>query len=116
MFATAGLFGVLAYIGYATKRDLSKLGTILYAALIIAIALTLINLFIGNGLVDIVLDWVVLLVFAGLTAYDMNKIKMMSESTGIDQEKVAIYGAFQLYLDFINMFLRILEIFGKRRN
>ncbi len=61
------------------------------------------------------LDWVILGIFAGLTVYDMNKIKVMSEE-GYDEEKVAIYGAMQLYLDFINIFLRILEIVGSRKN
>ncbi len=115
LLATAGFFGVLAFIGYTTKKDLSKFGTVLMAVLIIAIVLTLINLFVGNSILDLFLDWVVLIVFAGLTIYDMNKIKMMSQNYGIDQEKIAIYGAMQLYLDFINMFLRILEIFGSRR-
>ena len=116
LFATAGLFGVLAFIGYRTNKDLSKFGTVLMAALIIAVILTIINLFAGSSMLDIILDWAVLLIFAGLTIYDMNKIKMMSENYGINQEKVAIYGAMQLYLDFINMFLRILEIFGNKRN
>lgn len=116
LFATAGLFGILAFIGYRTNKDLSRFGTVLIAALIMAVLLTIINVFIGSSMLDIVLDWVVLIIFAGLTMYDMNKIKMMSENYGIDQEKVAVYGAFQLYLDFINMFLRILEIFGNKRN
>ena len=103
-------------MGYKTNKDLTKFGTVLFAALIIALILTIINIFLGSGLLDIALDWAVLFIFAGLTVYDMNKIKSMSENYGIDQEKVAIYGAMQLYLDFINMFLRILEIFGKRRN
>lgn len=116
LFATATFFGILAYIGYKTDKDLSKFGTILMAALIVALILTLVNFFIGSDGLDIILDWAILGIFAGLTAYDMNKVKMMSETYGYDQEKVAIYGAMQLYLDFINMFLRILEIFGDRRN
>lgn len=116
LFATAAFFGILAYIGYKTDKDLSKFGTVLMAALIVALILTVINLFIESNGLDIILDWVVLGIFAGLTAYDMNTVKAMSENYGYDQEKVAIYGAMQLYLDFINMFLRILEIFGNRRN
>lgn len=116
LFATAGFFGILSYMGYKTNKDLSKLGTVLTAALIVAVILTLINLFVGNAGLDMILDWVILVIFAGLTAYDINKVKMMSEDYGYDQEKVAIYGAMQLYLDFINMFLRILEIFGRRNN
>lgn len=116
LFATSAFFGILAYTGYKTDKDLSKFGTILMAALIVALILTLVNFFIGSDGLDIILDWVILGIFAGLTAYDMNKVKMMSETYGYDQEKVAIYGAMQLYLDFINMFLRILEIFGDRKN
>ncbi len=116
LFATSAFFGILAYIGYKTDKDLSKFGTILMAVLIVALILTLVNFFIGSDGLDIILDWVILGIFAGLTAYDMNKVKMMSETYGYDQEKVAIYGAMQLYLDFINMFLRILEIFGDRKN
>ncbi len=116
LFATSAFFGILAYIGYKTEKDLSSFGTILMAALIVALILTLVNFFIGSDGLDIILDWAILGIFAGLTAYDMNKVKMMSETYGYDQEKVAIYGAMQLYLDFINMFLRILEIFGDRRN
>ena len=103
-------------MGYRTQRDLTKFGNVLMAALIVAVVLTIINIFVGSAGLDIVLDWAILAIFAGLTVYDMNKIKFLSENYGIDQEKVAIYGAMQLYLDFINMFLRILEIFGRRRN
>lgn len=115
LFATAGFFGILAYMGYKTERDLSKFGNVLMAALIMALIVTLINIFLGSSTLDIVLDWVILGVFAGLTIYDMNKIKVLSEA-GYDAEKTAIYGAMQLYLDFINIFLRILQLFGSRRD
>lgn len=116
LLATAGFFGILAFVGYKTQKDLSKFGTTLFAVLITGLVLTLLNLFIGSEPLDIALDWIILVVFAGLTIYDMNKIKEMSQNYEIDQEKVAIYGAMELYLDFINMFLRILEIFGSRRD
>ncbi len=116
LFATAGFFGILAYMGYKTEKDLSKFGNVLFAALIMALILTLINIFLKSSGLDIVLDWVILGIFAGLTMYDMNKVKVMSEEYDIDQEKVAIYGAMELYLDFINMFLRILEIIGRRND
>lgn len=115
LFATAGFFGILAYMGYKTEKDLSKAGNILMAALLMAIIVTLLNFIIGSSTLDIVLDWVILGIFAGLTIYDMNKIKVMTEA-GYDEEKVAIYGAMQLYLDFINMFLRILQIINSRKN
>lgn len=114
LFATAGFFGILAYMGYKTEKDLSRFGNVLFSALIMALILTLINIFLGSSGLDIILDWVILGIFAGLTMYDMNKVKIMSEEYDIDQEKVAIYGAMELYLDFINMFLRILEIIGRR--
>lgn len=95
---------------------MSSWGTVLTAALIVALILTLVNLFVGSSGLDILLDWVVLGIFAGLTMYDMNTIKMLSENYGYDQEKVAIYGAMQLYLDFVNMFIRILSIFGRRND
>ena len=116
LFATSAFFGILAYIGYKTDKDLSSWGTVLTAALIVALILTLVNLFVGSSGLDILLDWVVLGIFAGLTMYDMNKVKMLSENYGYDQEKVAIYGAMQLYLDFVNMFIRILSIFGRRND
>ena len=115
LFATAGFFGILAYMGYKTERDLSKFGNVLMAALIMALIVTVINIFLGSSTLDIVLDWVILGVFAGLTIYDMNKIKVLSE-IGYDPEKTAIYGAMQLYLDFINIFLRILQLFGSRKD
>ncbi len=114
--ASAILFGGLALIGYKTKADLSKWHTILFGVLIVGVILSIINIFIGNGMLDLVLDWVILLVFFGITIYDMNKIKNLSEEVDLDQEKLHIYGAMELYLDFINIFIRILSIFGKRRS
>lgn len=113
--ATAAMFGILAYIGYKTDKDLSNLGTIFTVALIVGLVVTLINLFIGSTMLDIILDWVMLFLFFGLIVYDMNKIKAMQESGFCDDEKLYIYGAMELYLDFINIFLRILSIFGKNK-
>ena len=113
---TAGLFGILSLIGYTTKKDISKWGSILTVALLVGLVLTVINIFVGSSLLDIVLDWAILLIFFGLTIYDINKIKLMQESGFCDDEKLYVYGAMQLYLDFINIFLRILSLFGKRRN
>ena len=115
-FATAILFGGLSLYGYYTKKDMTKAGTILTVALIVGLIVSIINLFIGNTLLDIVLDWVMLLVFSGLTIYDMNKIKNMQEIIEYDSEKLYIYGAMELYLDFINIFIRILSIFARRRD
>ena len=113
---TAALFGVLAFIGKTTDKDLSNWGTYLIIALLIGLVLTIINFFIGSSMLNIVLDWAILFIFFGLTVYDTNKIKNMYESGFMDNEKLYVYGAMELYLDFINIFLRILSIFGKRRN
>ena len=113
---TAALFGILAFIGKTTDKDLSNWGTYLIIALLIGLVLTIINFFIGSSMLNIVLDWTILFIFFGLTVYDTNKIKNMYNSGVMDNEKLYVYGAMELYLDFINIFLRILSIFVKRRN
>lgn len=114
--ASALLFGGMALYGYKTKKDLGNWKTLLFGILIVGIILSLVNLFLGNDMLDVILDWVILFVFFGITAYDMNKIKQLQYEEDLDQSKLHIYGAMELYLDFINIFLRILSIFGKRRN
>ena len=111
---TAVLFGALAYIGKNTKADLTKLGTALTITLIVAIIVSIINLIVGNSFLDIALDWVFLFVFMGFTVYDMNKIVAM-QNEGFEDDKIYVYGAMQLYLDFINLFIRLLSLFGKRK-
>lgn len=113
---SAVLFGAFALIGYITKKDLSSWHTLLFGILIAGIILSLINLFLGNSMLDLVLDWIILFVFFGVTAYDINIIKQLKQDASLNQEKLYIYGAMQLYLDFINIFLRVLSIFGKRKN
>ncbi len=113
---SALIFAALAYYGRNTKNDLSSWSTILFAGLIAGIILSIINLFLGNSILDIIIDWAMLIVFFGFTAYDMNKIKAFELESDLDQDKLHIYCAMQLYLDFINLFIRILSIFGKRRN
>lgn len=114
--ATSLLFAVLAYMGYKTDRDISSFGTILMVTLTIGVILTIVNLFIGSTMLDVVLDWAILLIFLGLTVYDMNKIKQIANMGLCEDEKVYVYGAMQLYLDFINIFLRVLSLFGRRRD
>lgn len=114
--ASAALFGGMALYGYKTNKDLSNWRTLLFGILIVGLILSLINIFLGNSMLDVILDWVILFVFFGVTAYDMNKIKQLQDADGLDKSKLHIYGAMELYLDFINIFLRILSIFGKRRN
>jgi len=117
LFVTSAvLFGGLALYGYKTSKDLSSWHTILFGTLLAGLVVSIINLLLKNTMLDIILDWVILLVFFGITAYDMNKIKMILSSNEYEEDKVAIYGAMELYLDFINIFLRILAIFGKHRD
>ncbi len=114
-FVSAAVYLVFALIGKYTNVDLSKIGTIALIGLLACIIISVINLFMGIQLMDFVIDWIVLLLFFGITAYDMQRIKVMIEQGILPDEKAHIYGAMQLYLDFINIFLRILRIFGKRR-
>ncbi len=115
-FASALIFGCLALIGYKTKNDLTSWRPMLFGTLIIGLILSIINLFLRNSLFEIILDWVMLFAFFGITMYDMNKLKRLQEDENIDKSKLHIYGAMDLYLDFINIFIRILSIFGKRKN
>ncbi|MBR1689031.1 MAG: Bax inhibitor-1/YccA family protein [Prevotella sp.] len=117
-FITAGTFGVMAFIGYTTKTDLTSLGKILLMALIGLIIATLVNVFLikSTGF-DLVVSYVGVLIFVGLTAYDSQKIKeMLSTADALDEggQKLALLGALSLYLDFINLFIYLLRIFGRR--
>ncbi len=112
---SSALFGIFALIGYITKVDLTKLGTICLGVIFLGIILSIVNLFLGNSIFDIILNWILLAVFFGVTAYDIQQIKMMHQSGAIESDKLHIYGAMNIYLDFINIFIRILSIFGKRR-
>lgn len=111
-FTTAALFGALALCGYYTQKDMSKIGSILMVALCVGLVMSIINLFLGNTMIDIALDWIILAIFCGITIYDMNKIKALQGI--INEEKLYVYGAMELYLDFINIFLRILSIFSRK--
>ncbi|MCS1350046.1 Bax inhibitor-1/YccA family protein [Mechercharimyces sp. CAU 1602] len=113
---TAGMFGSMALYGYVTKRDLSKLGSILFMALIGLIIASIANIFMNSGVLYWVISYVGVLIFCGLTAFDVQKIKRM-EAISMDEDnhaKAAIMGALALYLDFINMFIFLLRIFGNR--
>lgn len=114
-FVSAALYGIFALIGMFAKIDLSKIGTICLIALTACIVVSIVNIFLGVPMIDYIIDWVVLLVFFGITAYDIRKIRTYSEQGIIPEDKIHIYGAMELYLDFINIFLRLLRIFGKRK-
>lgn len=115
---TAGMFGLMSIYGYTTKKDLTGVGQIMIMGLIGIIIASLINLFAGNEMVDYVVSIIGVVVFTGLTAYDVQRIKntnvLGNEGTDEDR-KEAIMGALTLYLDFINLFLKLLRLFGKRR-
>lgn len=115
-FSTAAIFGVLAVVGYKTKVDLSKFGNIFLSMLLAGLILTVINIFIGSSTFAIVLNWIMLAIFFGLVIYDMSKMRVLQEEGTFEEDKIAIYCAMQLYLDFINIFIRILSILGKRRD
>ena len=111
---TAFIFGIFALIGYFTKIDLSKISTFLFMSLFAIIICSLINMFIGNETFDLILTIIGIVVFLGYTAYDIQKVKYQLDS--FPQENLAIYGALELYLDFINLFLKLLRVLGKRKN
>ena len=117
-FITAGTFAVMAFIGYTTKTDLTSMGKIIMMALIGLIIASLVNVFLvkSSGF-DLILSYVGVLIFVGLTAYDSQKIKQMllkAPDAGEGAQKLALLGALSLYLDFINLFIYLLRIFGKR--
>jgi hypothetical protein BACCOPRO_03595 len=114
-FVSALVFGIFAFIGYKTKFDLTKVGNILFALLLAGVIISIINLFLGNTLLDIILSWFILILFFGITAYDMQRIKHWSQIPRIRTDKRHIYAAMEIYLDFINIFIRLLSIFGKRK-
>lgn len=117
-FITAATFAVMAVLGYTTKQDLTKFGSILTMALIGIIIASVVNIFLGNGMLDIIISCVGVLVFTGLTSYDVQKLKRIGAGIEYGSEsanKLAIMGALNLYLDFVNLFLMLLRLFGDRR-
>jgi hypothetical protein len=118
-FVTAGTFGAMSIYGYATKRDLTSWGSFLFMGLIGIIIASLVNIFLQSPAVAWVVSCCGVLVFVGLTAYDTQKIKALSWQRFDDRDgesRVAVLGALTLYLDFINLFLMMLRLFGTRRD
>lgn len=118
-FVTAGTFGVTSLYGYTTKRDLSSWGSFLFMGLIGIILASVVNIFLQSPMMYWVVTYAGILVFVGLTAYDTKKLKDMALAGFADAEaegKSAVMGALALYLDFINLFLMLLRIFGSRRD
>jgi hypothetical protein len=116
-FITAGTFGAMSVFGYVTKADLSSMGKLLMMALIGLIIATVVNLFMKSSGLDMIISYAGVLIFVGLTAYDTQKIKNMclqAPDAGEGMQKLALLGALSLYLDFINLFIYLLRILGKR--
>ena len=118
-FITAATVAVMALIGYTTKTDLTSVGKLLFMALIGLVIATIVNMFIGSSTLTMICSYVGVLIFVGLTAYDSQKIKnmlMQAPDAGESSQKLALLGALTLYLDFINLFIYLLRIFGDRRD
>lgn len=116
-FITAGTFAVMAFIGYTTKKDLTSMGKILLMALIGIIIATVVNIFLKSTGLEMIVSYLGVLIFVGLTAFDSQKIKqmlLMAPDAGEGAQKLALLGALSLYLDFVNLFIYLLRIFGRR--
>ena len=116
-FITSATFGAMSIYGYTTKRDLTKLGSFLMMGLIGIIIASLVNIFLKSTMMHFIISILGVLIFVGLTAYDTQKIKNMytSSDSGEIIGKKAVMGALTLYLDFINLFIMLLRLFGQRR-
>ena len=112
---SAGMFGTMAVVGYTTKTDLTKFGSFLFMALIGIIIATLVNFFMHSARLDYIISILGVLIFTGLTAFDVQKIKQIGDSginDGDIMAKITIQAALTLYLDFLNLFLYLLRFFG----
>lgn len=120
--SAAAMFGIMAFMGYTTNKDLTSFGRIMMMGLIGIIVASLINMFLHSGTMDYIISFIGVMVFTGLTAYDVQKLKHIgegSEAEGapvVEVKKRSIMGALTLYLDFINLFLFLLRLFGSRRD
>lgn len=120
--SASAMFGVMAVMGYTTNQDLTKFGRILMMGLIGTLIAMVINFFLHSSQLDYIISIIGVMVFTGLTAYDVQKLKRIGEGleyddvSAADTRKISILGALNLYLDFINIFLFLLRLFGGRRN
>ncbi|MEI6900029.1 MAG: Bax inhibitor-1/YccA family protein, partial [Bacteroidota bacterium] len=117
---TAAMFGVMSFLGYTTKTDLTRFGSILMMGLIGIVIAMLINMFMQSEAMDYIISILGVLIFTGLTAYDVQKLKRIGAGMGVDMadanaRKLSILGALTLYLDFINLFLFLLRFLGDRK-
>ncbi|MGV9011426.1 MAG: Bax inhibitor-1/YccA family protein [Flavobacteriales bacterium] len=118
-FVTAALFGVMAIAGYTTKTDLTKLGSLLFIGLIGIVIAMVVNIFLKSDTMGYIVSVLSVVIFTGLTAYDMQRLKQVGSAVvnGTEMaQKMALMGALSLYLDFLNLFLALLRLFGSRKN
>ena len=114
--SAAGGFAAMAVLGYTTKTDLTKMGSLLYMAFIGIFIAGIANMFIGSGMLDFAISVIGVFVFTGLTAYYMQQLKTISQDgslSGMDRSKLALVGGLQLYILFINLFMSLLRILGR---
>jgi FtsH-binding integral membrane protein len=117
-FVSGGMFGAMSLYGYATKKDLTSIGNLCFMGLIGIILASIVNIFVGSNMMGWIISYLGVAIFLGLTAYDTQKVKNMAAAIsegGAPENGLAILGALALYLDFVNLFLFLLRIFGKRR-
>lgn len=116
-FISAGGFAGMAILGYTTKTDLTKMGSLLYMAFIGIFIASIVNIFMKSEMMDFVISIIGVFVFTGLTAYYMQQLKHISEDEsldGLDRQKLSLIGGLQLYILFVNLFLSLLRLFGSR--
>ncbi len=116
--AASGMFGVMALVGYTTKTDLTKFGSIMMMGLVGIVIASIINMFMQSSQMDYIISFIGVLVFTGLTAYDVQKLKNIGAGIHFGTaaaSKLVIMGALNLYMDFINLFLMLLRLFGDRK-
>ena len=115
-FITAGAFGAMAVLGYTTKTDLTKMGSLLYMVFIGMFIASIANIWMGSGPLDFVISILGVFVFTGLTAYYMQQLKGVSQDTtlsGLDRNKIALVGGLMLYIMFVNLFMVLLRLLGR---
>jgi len=110
------IFAIFGAIGYFTNLDLTKIGTFLLMALVATIICMIINMFVVNEQFDLIISIISIVIFIGFTAYDVQKIKQLADDGGIEEDNLAIIGALELYLDYINIFLHLLSIIGDSKD
>jgi len=116
---TAGIFAAMSVYGFVTKRDLSGIGMVMFMLLFGIILAGIVNIFLNSSMLSFITSVIGVIVFTVLTAYDMQRIRRIGESSGVSGDelnKLAVTGALSLYLDYINLFIELLTLFGKRRD